>query len=123
MDIFRFTLPLRGGIKILDFVAEYSWKTESSISFHLGRYDDTSAHKNFVFTVFGWLEVHHPCYDHTRVRIRAKLSAELMQAETQLAIINVIFDELKIPRDETYEADFFVTQDYAGIYQPVDRDG
>jgi hypothetical protein len=111
----------------------FAWKTDASISFMLGKYGDTlefadrpepwHVGENAVFNVFGWLDVQHPCHDHIKARIRARLSPEYMNFERQREVVNCVFDQLEIPRDETYEVDFFVTSDYAAIHQPVDRDG
>ena len=115
----------RSEFNVLDFVARYSWRTATSISFLLGRYCDSLkladrdepfyVGTNKVFKVFGWLEIHHPCEDHIKARIRAKLSPDLMQFETQRTIIEVVFDALGIPRDETFEAGFFETTSVVSI--------
>lgn len=123
----------RGEFPLLDFVAMFAWKTDGSISFMLGKYGDTLTSadwpepcyigKNAVFNVFGWLDVQHPCHDHIKARVRAKLSPQYMTFELQREMLHCVFDQLEIPRDETYEADFFVTSDQSAIHQPVDRDG
>jgi hypothetical protein len=132
MNSARFTNN-RHEFRLLDFVAMFAWKTDTSISFMLGKYGDTLTFadrpepwhvgKNAVFNVFGWLDVQHPCHDHIKARVRAKLSPEYMTLELQREMLNCVFDHLEIPRDETYEADFFVPSDQSAIHQRVDRDG
>ena len=122
----------RDEFPLLDFVAQFEAKTDTSVSFSLGRWGDTlafpdsdpmSVGQRGVFTVFGWADVHHPCHGHIKARIRARLSDELMVFESQRDIVHALFDALSIPRDETYEADFICSDEQQAIHQPVDRDG
>lgn len=132
MDTSKFT-SRRQGFPILDFVAVFAAKTDTSISFQLGRYGSTisvvdfeeSMHlaPNAVFNVFGWADVQHPCHDHIKARMRVLLTSDLMVFDTQQEIIHCLFEALTIPRDETYEADFISPDDQASIHQPVDRNG
>ena len=78
---------------------------------------------NNVFKVFGWADIHHPCHDHIKARIRARLSDDLMALETQRDLVHALFDALSISRDETYEADFYSLGNQGSIHQSVDRDG
>src|SRR5262245_14631831 len=81
----------RHQFRVLDFVAAFAWKTDSSISFSLGRYRDTLSladydepfyvGENGVFDVFGWLDIQHPCQDHIKARIRSKVSPEFLTLE------------------------------------------
>ena len=66
----------RDGFPILDFVAQFVAKTDTSVSFHLGRWGNTldfadsppmQLNSPSVFTVFGWIDVHHPCQGHIRL--------------------------------------------------------
>lgn len=117
---------------LLDFVARFAAKTDTSISFQLGRWGDAvdfpgappkKLGSRSVCTVFGWADVHHPCHGHIKARVRALLSEDLMQFESQRDIVHGLFDALSIPRDETFEADFFSSDNQQAIHQDVDRDG
>jgi hypothetical protein len=60
---------------LLDLKARFAFKTETSISFDIGRWSNTlrlpggegkeefvwSADRPLVFTVIGWIDAHHPC--------------------------------------------------------------
>ncbi|WP_164921363.1 hypothetical protein [Rhodopirellula baltica] len=113
-------------------MAQFVAKTDTSVSFHLGRWGNTldfadsppmQLNSPSVFTVFGWIDVHHPCQGHIKARIRALLSDDLMAFESQRETIHAVFDALSIPRDETYEADFLTSDNQQAIHQDVDRDG
>lgn len=132
MDASRFT-DSRDEFPILDFVAAFEAKSDTSVSFMLGRHGDMLKlddmdepdywGQGVVFTVFGWADVHHPCHGHIKARLRVLLTDDLMTFDKQREIINSLFDALAIPRDETYEADFFSSTCQQAIEQPVDRDG
>ncbi len=122
----------RDEFPLLDFVAQFAAKTDTSISFLLGRWGDTldfpdappmKLNSPSVFTVFGWADVHHPCHGHIKTRVRALLSTDLMAFESQRDIVHGLLDALSIPRDETYEADFLTSEKQQAIHQDVDRDG
>jgi hypothetical protein len=132
MDTSNF-IDTRSEFAILDFHATLAWKTNATVSFLLGRFQDSltipgqselfHGGDRLVFDVFGFLDVFHPCEGHIKARLRAKVTADLLIHEKQLAIITSAFSALHIPRDETYEADFLVTSDHASIHQTVDRNG
>ncbi|MBM80359.1 MAG: hypothetical protein CMJ78_07170 [Planctomycetaceae bacterium] len=131
MDTSKFSNS-RDEFPILDFIAQFEAKTETSILFSLGRWGDTltladsepiKLRCRSVFTVFVWADVHHPCHGHIKTGIRARLSDDLMVFESQHDFIHAIFDALLIPRDETYDASFICADKTEGIQQPVDRDG
>ncbi|GAB5403097.1 MAG: hypothetical protein Aurels2KO_13280 [Aureliella sp.] len=122
----------RDEFPILEFVVQFAAKTDTSISFLLGRWGDTLDFPDAApmklgspsaFTVFGWADVHHPCHGHIKARVRALVSEDLMQFDSQRDIVHGLFDALSIPRDETYEADFLTSINRQAIHQDVDRDG
>lgn len=110
-------------------IASFTFKTRASISFYLGKYSDelvlddgfTISARNFK--VLGWIEVHHPCYDHIKTQLICSLPADYHAWEKQNAIITTMLAILGIPADETYEARFFNTGDITLIEQADDRDG
>jgi hypothetical protein len=132
MDTTRFT-NCRDEFPILDFVAAFEAKTDSSISFNLGRFSNTLLLADMnapryigeraVFNVFGWADVHHPCHGHVKTRLRILLTDDLMTFESQRDIVNSLLDVLAIPRDETFEASIFTSGRQEGIQQPIDRNG
>lgn len=132
MDTSRFA-DSRTEIAILDFHATMAWRNITAISFLLGRFGDSlilpelsrpmTAGERTVFTCFGWLDVIHPCMDHIKARLRMNVGAEIFEHSMRLQIISTVFDALRIPSDETYEADFFSVTGHTSIHQAVDRHG
>ena len=132
MDTSRFQ-DTRTGFQILDFHASMAWRNLAAISFLLGRYSDTFAipgsdwqldvGENRVFECFGWLDVVHPCLDHIKARIRTNIGNEQLDHEMQIELIETVFNALGIPRDETYEVDFFTASGHTAIHQTIDRNG
>lgn len=121
----------RDEFPLLDFVARFTAKTDTSISFQFGHWGDAldfpgappkKLGSRSVFTAFGWADVHHPCHGHIKARVRALVSKNLMQFESQRDIVHGLFDALSIPRDETLEADFLASDNQQAIHQEVDRD-
>lgn len=51
------------------------------------------------------------------------VGSEIFEHSMRLEIISTVFDALRIPRDETYEADFFSVTGHTAIHQSVDRNG
>lgn len=122
---------------ILDLKARFAFKTDTSISFDIGRWSNTlrlptgdgdedmvwSADRPFVFHVVGWLDVHHPCDGHIKTRVRIKIPAEYHLFDRMKPIVEAIFKALDIPLDETYETTVFDSDKVTGILQPIDRNG
>ena len=118
---------------VVDLVASLSAKTETSISFNLGRYSDVlelpedgtciSVGPRGVFNVIGWLDVHHPCHGHIKTNVRVVLPNEYLEWESMRDIVHQVFSALSIPADETYEASFVSPDQQTGIEQATDREG
>lgn len=106
--------------QFLNFFAFVEWRSESAISFRVGRYhrDD----KGIFLRYLGWLDVVHPCHGHIKTRVRTDFGAEL-DFEQKLEMIRSVFSALCIPEDETYEIDFLTVTANCPIHQPVDRNG
>jgi hypothetical protein len=103
MDLTRFNGYHDGFDVIADLRADLEFKTSTSIGFQL--------HPEGY--VRGWVEVHHPCDGHIN-----------LDNATARQILDKLFVALRIPQDETYEAEFVSSTDgvvYLG--QCVDRDG
>lgn len=88
---------------VLDLVAQYEFKTESSISFTLGH--GTPAH----FQSLGRVEVHHPCVGSFNARLRVWLPDQHINLTSMIEVIQRVFLALTIPDNETHEAIFFET--------------
>ncbi len=132
MDTSRFSTT-RAEIAILDFHATMAWRNFAAISFLLGRFGDSLTFPELsrpmpvgdhaVFNCFGWLDVVHPCLDHIKARLRVNVGSETLDHSMRLELISTVLEALHIPRDETYEADFFSVIGHTSIHQTVDRDG
>jgi hypothetical protein len=117
MDLTRFNGYHDGFDVIADLRADLEFKTSTSIGFQL--------HQEGY--VRGWVEVHHPCDGHIKARIRGELSpsrAPNLDNATARQILDKLFVALRIPQDETYEAEFVSSTDgVVYLEQCVDRDG
>jgi hypothetical protein len=121
----------------LDLTAKVEFKSPSSISFDIGRLSNTlrlpadeddkevvfSGERPFVFTVIGWIDVHHPCDGHIKTQLRIRIPAKYHLVEQMKSIIQRVFEVLDIPLDETYEAVFFTCDRITGIEQATNREG
>jgi hypothetical protein len=121
-----------------DLVALFSFKTDASISFLVGRWSNvlrlpidreggeevllSSGHKS-VFNCVGWLDVHHPCQAHVKTQLRIKIPQQHHHFEAMRTIVQTTLSRLGIPLDETYEAAFFDAENTSGLLQTTDRDG
>ncbi len=126
MDSERFRL-VQGSFDILDFKAQLDFFSQSSVGFHLGRSETTTIRGVVLgpnFHVFGSLDVHYPCADHIKVRMRACLPQQHYQSQEQrLQIISAVFKALGIAEDETYELHFLHPSAQVAMTQPRDREG
>jgi len=60
----------RSEFAVLDLVAALEFRTGSSLSFLLGTKSGSAGR---VFTIIGWLDVHHPCEGFHRLHLRVGL--------------------------------------------------
>ncbi len=91
---------LDDGFPILNFRAEFCWKTASSISFALCIRPAPKVRR-----VFGWLDVHETSDEWRRVKMRICLDHKYVKFDECQTVINRICEELEIRRD-SYEATF-----------------
>jgi hypothetical protein len=123
---------------ILDLKARFAFKTETSISFDIGRWSNSlrlpindgeeeetvwSADRPFVFNVVGWLDVHHPCNGPIKTQVRIQIPVEYHSFDRMKPMVETIFKALDIPLDETYESTVLHSDKSTGIHQPTDRNG
>lgn len=118
---------------LLDLVAVLEFKSASSLSFRLGTKGDTLLLPDMdetwvmgaeiVFTVIGWVDVHHPCEGHIKTRFRACLPERYLEWKLMRESVQQLFEQLGIPADETYEADFVAALRQTRIEQATDRQG
>jgi hypothetical protein len=118
---------------LLDLVAALEFKSASSLSFRLGTKGDTLQLSDIeepwvmgpglVFTVIGWVDAHHPCEGHIKARLRVCLPERYLEWEQMRDLVQRLFEQLGIPADETYEADFIAASRQTGIQQATDRQG
>lgn len=112
MDTSKF-LTHEDEFPVLDLVARLEFKSHSSISFGLSR----------KMWGKGWIDVHHPCDGLIKAQIRVQINDDYLTLDKMKAVIESIFDALRIPSDETYEAEFFRASAIVQIGQPLSRDG
>jgi hypothetical protein len=118
---------------VLDLIALFRFKTASSVSFHLGTQSGTLYYPpdgvavpfgpGEVFNVIGWVDVHHPCDDHIKARLRVLLPARYHDWKQMKQLVETMFSALGIPADQTYEASFVSADQETGIERATDRDG
>lgn len=116
MDHSRFNTT-DDGFDVVALRADFEFKTAASISFTL--HDEGY--------VRGWVDVHHPCSGHIKLRIRGHMNESRganLSDSTARQIVAALVGALGIPAGETYEAAFFgrVGQ-WVYLEQRVDRDG
>ena len=102
---------------VLDLQASFAFKSSSSICFDLGRLSHAGG------TVFGDIQVHHPCAGHIKSFIYIHLPTRYRDSKSLIEIQKAAFRELGIPDDETYELFFYDAEDCLSIVQPVNREG
>ena len=123
MDISRFTKP-DDGFPLLDLTAKFAFKTNSSVSFAVGRIADVHPEDkpDFVFSgfeVIGWIDVHHPCDSCIKAQIRICIPANYHKFERMAAMVKEICEALSIPPDEHRESRVFNSEHVTGIIPKV----
>lgn len=100
------------GFAILDLVAEFQFKTTSSLSFLLGRKQDSLQVPDMdepwvlgscrVFCVIGWLDIHHPCDGPHRLQLRVGLPERYARWKSMRDLVPQVIAALKLPAAESY---------------------
>jgi hypothetical protein len=100
------------GFTVLDLVAEFQSKTASSLSFQLGTRGDSLTLPGMkepwvlgggrVFSVIGWLDIHHPCDGPHRLRLRVGLPDRYACGESMRDLVPQVIAALGLPPDESY---------------------
>src|SRR5271170_2198239 len=55
----------------------------------------------------GWIDVHFPCFNHVKVRIRGALPESYLEPTKMRLFVSELLEKLHIEKDETYQATFF----------------
>jgi hypothetical protein len=132
MDTSRFT-KADDEFDLLDLKARFAFKTETSISFDIGRWSNTlrlpagegeeefvwSRDRPFVFTVIGWVDVHHPCDSCIKAQLRVCIPPEYHRFERMESIVKAICKALSIPPEEHCQSTFFHSESSTGIMPRV----
>jgi hypothetical protein len=132
MDTSRFT-KADDGFDLLDLKARFAFKTETSISFNIGRWSNTlrlpagegkeefvwSADRPLVFTVIGWIDAHHPCDSLIKAQLRICIPTEYHQVERMKSIVKALCEALSISPEEHCESKFFASGKATGFIPPV----
>ena len=94
------TSPFSGSFEfslIDDLVALFSFKTDASISFLVGRW---ASNRRAMFNCAGWLDVRHPCKAHVKTQLRIKVPKQYHHFEAMRSIVQSALASLGIPLDE-----------------------
>ena len=106
---------------LLDLEACFDFKTETSISFQLGKHSRDRG----MFSVRGWLDVHHPVPGEyvTKAYLRIALPSnyfgfehKFLELEQQKEVVATVFKALQIPGEEIYEAHFFMPENQQVVF-------
>ena len=108
MNIAKFSNRGRDCFELLDLVACFEFKTETSISFQVGKRSKDGG----MFSVRGWLDVHHPVdmKEYTKAYLRISLPPKYLELEQERQVLTSVFEALELPAQETYEAYFFTSE-------------
>jgi hypothetical protein len=102
---------------ILDLVAQFHFKSASSLSFQLGKLVDWDSPRlpergdepwdfllesGSVFVVIGWLDVHHPCEGFHRLQLRVGLPDRYASWESMRDLVPQVKAALGLPADGSY---------------------
>lgn len=88
------------GFAILNFRAEFQWKTPASISFMLCHRTSPN-----IIREFGWLDVHETSDEWRRIKMRLCFDHNYVRYADHHTMIKTICAALEIP-DDSYEATF-----------------
>lgn len=88
------------GFAILNFRAEFQWKTSASISFMLCQRTAPNVRRGF-----GWLDVHETSDEWRRIKMRICLDHNYIKFADCQTMVKAICENLDIPND-SYEATF-----------------
>src|SRR4051794_24512342 len=123
METSGFTKPA-DAFPLLDLTARFAFKTNSSISFEVGRMADIALGdaRDWVisgFEIIGWVDVHHPCDSCIKAQIRICIPANYHQCERMAAMVKAICEALSIPHDEHCESRVFNSEHVTGFIPKV----
>lgn len=118
MNVERFSSH-KDTFDILDLRAHFHFKSSTSIGFRVGPIPSGP----FSCTVFGFLQVHHPCAGHIQAHVYVQLPRRYREAQLLSQIRETAFREFGIADDETYEVHYTDATDGLGIDQRTNREG
>jgi hypothetical protein len=109
---------------LLDLTARFAFKTDSSISFEIGRMgswhpDDQPDFVISGFEVIGWIDVHHPCDSCIKAQLRICIPADYHQFERVATMVKAICEALSIPPEENCESRIFSSDHVTGVLPRV----
>ena len=107
------------GFDLLDLRAHFEFKSMASIGFQIGPIPKG----RLAYTVFGFLQIHHPCSDHIQVRIYVQLPHRYAEPPFLRQFCEALLVELGIPADETYELHFTDSSSGVSVEQRINREG
>jgi hypothetical protein len=108
------------GFALLDLIAQFQFKTASSLSFQLGKVVDHNSPRlpemgdepwdfllesGTVLVVIGWLDVHYPCDGLHRLQLRVGLPDRYLCWESMRDLVREVLAMLELPNDESYHVE------------------
>ena len=123
MDTSHFTKP-DDSFHLLDLIAKFAFKTNSSISFEVGRIADVHPADQpddviSGFKIIGWIDVHHPCDSCIKAQIRICIPVEYHKFQTIAAMVRRICETLSISSHEHCESRVFNSDHETAIMPKV----
>jgi hypothetical protein len=113
---------------VLDLVAEFQFKTASSVSFQLGTKGNTLQLPDMdqpwvlgagrVFTIIGWLDAHHPCEGFHRLQLRVGLPDRYACWESMRDLVPRVKEALGLPPDESYHVNLAGLSQQTSMEEP-----
>ena len=107
--------------QVLDLVAQFEFKSASSLSFNLGKLLtrdsrrlpemgttsdedwDFALASGIAFVVIGWLDAHHPSEPYNRLRLRVGLPDRYLSWESMRDLVPQVVAALQLPADVPYQ--------------------
>ena len=104
---------------LLDLRLHFHFKSTTSVGFLVGPIPTGPVTR----IVFGNLQVHHPCSGHIQTHIFAQLPKRYGEPKVLTQMCKVLFRELGIAEDETYDLHYTDAADSLGVSQRMNREG
>lgn len=107
------------GFPLLDLIAEFRFKSASTVSFELGYSDrpDRPGEGRLV-SIIGWLDAHHPCDGVHRLQLRIGLPDRYASWESMRDLVPQVKAALELPPDETFHVSLVGLSKWTSMEEP-----